>query len=540
MRGRYLLTLIVIAGCGHAQVGSSASHSAPRPIMAAHVDIPSSGGGGAVSSVTAAAGCATISPMTGAVVIDTSGCAAASYTVNASTITAPDLLFTKSRGTAGTPTAVLNTDYISTVTAKGYSGTSYISSGRSGWMVTPGGTIDATHVPMDYYIDEVDTGIGSDPKGSAHKLPFRIGHQGTVALQFDASIGDFSFEGIAGDTAALNIFHPVGAVQNAIAVWVNNSAATPVASYIEHAGWIVNTAGSEVGQMIVEVNAGGNYIIAEKISGTAAGTAQVQYHLGSATSPGLSWNVDNTSGWYLTTGSGPDYDEHLSIAGIASYDFLETGTAGNLAHIIRAHSTGTGDGGFEVGPGANHSGLFTDHVSGGIYLESNQSTVAIGAPGAQATNATSGFLGVNSMAGQPTATPANLTTGKVPVVVDTTNKKFMLSAGGSTWYAANRYTRGSDVASASSIVPSQSWALNHVTGTTTINCVTTTGFDDGDEFYFYFVSAVTVKNAQTCAGADKAFQLVGAADASMSAGSGIRVYYDSALGTIREMERTAP
>jgi len=48
-----------------------------------------------------------------------------------------------------------------------------------------------------------------------------------------------------------------------------------------------------------------------------------------------------------------------------------------------------------------------------------------------ATNATNGFLYVPSCAGTPTGTPTTYT-GRVPIVVDTTNNKLYFYSGG-TW-----------------------------------------------------------------------------------------------------------
>ena len=68
-----------------------------------------------------------------------------------------------------------------------------------------------------------------------------------------------------------------------------------------------------------------------------------------------------------------------------------------------------------------------------LTLDAN-SNLVLGS-GAVATTATNGFLYVTSCAGTPTGTPT-AKTGRVPIVVDTTNNKLYFYSGGS-WVAAN-------------------------------------------------------------------------------------------------------
>lgn len=67
----------------------------------------------------------------------------------------------------------------------------------------------------------------------------------------------------------------------------------------------------------------------------------------------------------------------------------------------------------------------TEHLS-----VSNESQVILGSQVALATNATKGFAYIPTCAGTPTGTPTSVT-GKVPIIVDTTNHKLYFYSGGS-------------------------------------------------------------------------------------------------------------
>jgi hypothetical protein len=73
--------------------------------------------------------------------------------------------------------------------------------------------------------------------------------------------------------------------------------------------------------------------------------------------------------------------------------------------------------------------------SGAEYFQIDSSGNVVVGTAAVATTATDGFLYVTGCAGTPTGTPTSKT-GRVPIVVDTTNNKLYFYSGGS-WVAAN-------------------------------------------------------------------------------------------------------
>jgi hypothetical protein len=101
--------------------------------------------------------------------------------------------------------------------------------------------------------------------------------------------------------------------------------------------------------------------------------------------------------------------------------------------------------------------------------------------------------------------------------------------------------KGADVASAGTITPSTGAAFFHVTGTTAIDFITNTGFEDGVQVCFYYVSAITLdNNTGSPPGTTYALQLIGGANASLAAGAKDCFRRDTALTKWVETERTAP
>jgi hypothetical protein len=335
-----------------------------------------------------------------------------------------------SRGTSGSPTAIVSGDYVSSVAYKGYDGSAYTQGMQVG--VRALGTIAGGSIPSEFYVYQ---GTAADPFGtSTNTIAWRVFADGAVGIGFKAGIANLDF--LANDTAALNTYNSPGNVRNFFAGWMDNSNGTPVAVYIDHGALSTNTAGAEVGSWVRETIIDGSFVVSFSIQGVTGGTAQSLNHQGTVAHPGQSWIIDPTTGFYLTSGAGDDFDIHLGIAGVRAYDFYETGTGANRAHIIRANSAGTSDGGFQVFPvafGSNHTGVWYDHVSGSAYAEAPQSSFAIGPPGALATNATAGFLALPTCAGTPTGVPANPVSGKIHLVYDTTANKLWAGNNAGTW-----------------------------------------------------------------------------------------------------------
>jgi len=101
--------------------------------------------------------------------------------------------------------------------------------------------------------------------------------------------------------------------------------------------------------------------------------------------------------------------------------------------------------------------------------------------------------------------------------------------------------KGADVASAGTITPAATAEFFHVTGTTAIDFITNTSFEDGAHVCFYYVSALTLdNNTGSPPGTTYALQLIGGANASLSAGAKNCFRRDTALTKWVETERTAP
>lgn len=105
-------------------------------------------------------------------------------------------------------------------------------------------------------------------------------------------------------------------------------------------------------------------------------------------------------------------------------------TAGANWTLQASRGTGTGVGGawtVQVAP-AGSTGSTQNTLVDGLSVKGTKSVVVGSA--AIATDATDGFLYVPGCAGPPTGTPTSFT-GRVPIVVDTTNHKFYFFSGGS-------------------------------------------------------------------------------------------------------------
>jgi hypothetical protein len=101
--------------------------------------------------------------------------------------------------------------------------------------------------------------------------------------------------------------------------------------------------------------------------------------------------------------------------------------------------------------------------------------------------------------------------------------------------------KGADIASAGTISPALTAEFFHVTGTTAIDFITNTSFEDGAHLCFYYVSAITLdNNTGAPPGTTYALQLIGGANASLAAGAKNCFRLDVALTKWVETERTAP
>ena len=93
--------------------------------------------------------------------------------------------------------------------------------------------------------------------------------------------------------------------------------------------------------------------------------------------------------------------------------------AGGAASVVGGAGAGAGNGGNVV---------LTPGAGGGSGVRGN--VVLNGTGAALATNATGGFTCLPTCAGVPTGTPANVPTGCVAMVMDTTNFKLYVYMGG--------------------------------------------------------------------------------------------------------------
>jgi hypothetical protein len=108
-----------------------------------------------------------------------------------------------------------------------------------------------------------------------------------------------------------------------------------------------------------------------------------------------------------------------------------------------------------------------------------------------------------------------------------------------TWVWAGRLEggQGSDVASADEIALGLDGNYFDVTGTTTINHITKTGWQAGSVVILQFDASVTVThNAGSPAGTEASILLAGAGDFGATADDTLQLVYDGV--TFREISRT--
>lgn len=153
---------------------------------------------------------------------------------------------------------------------------------------------------------------------------------------------------------------------------------------------------------------------------------------GSATVTGGIGDIGNGGDVILTGGS-------ISTAGFTGGSVALVGAAGVGATSAGGHVTITAGAGVTTGAGGNvdiTAGASPSGISGSIRwaspLVSTSNLRFSHGTSALATNATEGFFHIQSCAGAPTGVPANIPTGQIPAVVDSTNSRLYLYIGG-TW-----------------------------------------------------------------------------------------------------------
>jgi hypothetical protein len=133
--------------------------------------------------------------------------------------------------------------------------------------------------------------------------------------------------------------------------------------------------------------------------------------------PGVSFqSPGNTSGLYYT---------NIPQALFVALNGVQVGAWVNSTFVLRADAS-------QLIMGTLNQGIFG--MTGlTAQVASTLGDVVVGPLAALATDATIGFLQIPTCAGTPTGTIAQLKTGKVGIVYDTTNAKICVTAGGGTW-----------------------------------------------------------------------------------------------------------
>jgi hypothetical protein len=190
-----------------------------------------------------------------------------------------------------------------------------------------------------------------------------------------------------------------------------NSASALVSALELIASLTTNTAGSEVSQWLIKLLSAG-----AQVSSYVLGVLGLTVPVGSTAVPSINFAGDTTSGMYRqNTG-----DMRLIDRAVGCLSWGQAGILNLLTATGFFWSNGTGT--YQQGP--NNANLGLRGAATG--------NAEVGTSGAIATTATAGFINMPSCAGAPTGVPANVSTGKVPHVVDTANSKVWYNIGG-TW-----------------------------------------------------------------------------------------------------------
>jgi hypothetical protein len=170
------------------------------------------------------------------------------------------------------------------------------------------------------------------------------------------------------------------------------------------------TAGSEVSKWVVSLLSAGVQVTAMDVR-----PGQTLFPNGTVAAPGVAFQG--------AVGSGLSYDVPtsgmiFSVGGVQRMTLIGS-TMTMLADASKI-SMGT------LGQGTYGMNGLTAQIA------SSLGDVEIGTDGATATGATSGFLQLPGCAGAPTGVPGQTKTGKVPMIIDSTNFKIYCNFGG-TW-----------------------------------------------------------------------------------------------------------
>jgi hypothetical protein len=161
-----------------------------------------------------------------------------------------------------------------------------------------------------------------------------------------------------------------------------------------------NTPGATTAQTVATLMSGGTPTTAMTL-----GPAQTLFPSGTQALPGVA--VGQTNAGFSETGTGTN-------------EVVGTSVNGQSILLVGWNSiTSTGN---PYTVGVDNLRGMRESGTGVLTLFSNQD-IQIGADGANATNATVGFIDLPTSAGTPTGVPADVRTGKVSCEVDTTNLK---------------------------------------------------------------------------------------------------------------------
>jgi hypothetical protein len=183
------------------------------------------------------------------------------------------------------------------------------------------------------------------------------------------------------------------------------------------------TPGAEASKWVIKLLNAGVQVTALDIRPT-----QLLLPTGSNAAPGMSFQAFPTAG--IVPGNGIGGLGALSL-GANGTPILQVDYQNGLITIGSGYSyflntdllRGMKQGGNGAAAGDHNVVIFSDQ------------DMQIGSDGALATNATTGFLDIPSCAGAPTGAPANVRTGKLALVGDSTNFRLYLRFG-ATWKSA--------------------------------------------------------------------------------------------------------
>lgn len=202
-------------------------------------------------------------------------------------------------------------------------------------------------------------------------------------------------------------------------VQLPNANAVNVTSLQLTTSLTTSTAGAEVSKWDIKLLSAGSQVTALSLTpgiSTLLGTLQVGN--GNTTDPAIAFAGDTSSGIYRQAAD----DNRLIASGSGVLSWRTTGVLMllNNTGITWANSVGIAQG------AANNRNLILTGAG------SSLGDIQVGPSGALATNAVAGFLDIPSCAGAATGTVAQVTTGHVAVVYDSTNNKIYVNNGG-TW-----------------------------------------------------------------------------------------------------------